>query len=340
MIDSGRAHCALVMLSASFLALAPSTAHLAQAATIVDSGGFESYTLGALEGQNGWLAAGAGAGSATVENSVVATGSKAVAVQKGANVDRRWAVPVTGRPANRYIVIDWDMRVTGTGAQAGVFGPFFGVEANDDADTPAVSVLGNFGVDSTTGDVLYQSQAAGGILLETGTKVTFNAWNSYRMVLDFQTHQYIGFFNGVQLAASTFVDNSVSQQLNHFTDADVAALAAAPDSASMSQTGTAYFDNFKVTDTSGIVADFNFDGKVNGGDLAVWKSALGTSTAGDANSDGRTDGADFLIWQRQQGVVAASVSAVSAVPEPSAVVLAVAGVFGIAARRRALRSAV
>jgi hypothetical protein len=327
---------ALVAVAASIFALASSGTQFAQGATIVDSGGFESYTLGQLEGQHGWLAAGSGAGSATVETSVVATGSKAVALQKGANVDRRWAVPVTGQPSGRFIVIDWDMRVTGTGAEAGIFGPFFGVEANDDADTQAVSVLGNFGVDSTTGDVLYQSPADG-ILIETGTKAAFDTWNSYRMVLDFQTHQYTGFFNGVQLVSSGFVDN-VSQQLDHFTDADIAALAAAPDAASMSQAGTAYFDNFKVS--GGLEADFNYDNKVDGSDLAAWKSSFGPNAGGDANLDGRTDGADFLIWQQQQGSNAAGASgAVSAVPEPHAAVLAFVAAAGVAARRRASRTA-
>jgi hypothetical protein len=315
------------------VALVCCSAPFTQAAgPIVDSGGFEAYTLGTLEGQNGWLSAGSGAGSAMVQSTVVRSGSKAVAVQKGANSDRRWAVPVTGFPTNRFIVIDWDMRVTGTGASAGVFGPLFGIEANDDADSANVAVLGTIGVDSTTGDILYQAQGSG-VLLETGTTATFNTWNSYRLVLDFTAHQYSGYFNGVKLVTSGFVDHSIGQPLNHLTDADIAALAASSDSQSMSQTGTAYFDNFKVSD--GIVADFNFDGKVNGPDLAAWKSSFGINAGGDANNDGRTDGADFLVWQRQQGVNVVGATAVAtAVPEPGAAALASIATAAFAACNR------
>jgi hypothetical protein len=101
----------------------------------------------------------------------------------------------------------------------------------------------------------------------------------------------------------------------------------------MSQTGTAYFDNFKVSD--GIVADFNFDGKVNGPDLAAWKSSFGINAGGDANNDGRTDGADFLVWQRQQGVNVVGATAVAtAVPEPGAAALASIATAAFAACNR------
>jgi hypothetical protein len=333
-LDLCRGRCALSVLS---LAVISSTSHFAQAAAvIVDSGGFESYTLGQLEGQNGWLSAGAGAGSATVQTSVVSTGSKAVTVQKGALVDRRWAVPVAGQPAHRFVEIDWDMRVVGTGAPNTVFGPFFGVETNDDADGMPVKVLGTLGVDATTGDIVYQLPQSG-VIANTGVLAAFNTWNNYRLILDFTTHQYSGFVNGIELVTTGFVDNTAAQPLNHFTDADIATFALQSDFASASQTGTAYFDNFRVTD--GIVADFNNDGKVNGADLTVWESSLGPSALGDANFDGRTDGADFLVWQqRQQLDVVTAAAVASAVPEPGAAVLALVAAVCAAARRRVLRT--
>ena len=48
-------------------------------------------------------------------------------------------------------------------------------------------------------------------------------------------------------------------------------------------------------------ADFNNTGGVNVSDLAVWKTAFGTTAAGDADDDTDSDGADFLRWQRQFG---------------------------------------
>lgn len=81
--------------------------------------------------------------------------------------------------------------------------------------------------------------------------------------------------------------------------------------------------------------DFNGDGIVNSADLAVWKTAFGTSAAGDANADGVTDGTDFMIWQSNYGTgvaygstvvstaatTPAVVPSVSAVPEPSSAAL-------------------
>jgi hypothetical protein len=66
---------------------------------------------------------------------------------------------------------------------------------------------------------------------------------------------------------------------------------------------------------SGISADFNGDGTVNGPDLTAWRTAFAAaSSAADADHDGDTDGADLLLWQRQLGA-----SGVQAVPEPAGI---------------------
>ena len=77
--------------------------------------------------------------------------------------------------------------------------------------------------------------------------------------------------------------------------------------------------------------DFNGDGLINGGDLAVWKSSFRMNAGANADGDGDTDGADFLIWQRKVGTGASA-----AVPEPSAAVLMACGAALIKAlgRRR------
>jgi poly(beta-D-mannuronate) lyase len=53
-------------------------------------------------------------------------------------------------------------------------------------------------------------------------------------------------------------------------------------------------------------ADFNRNGIVDSGDLAMWGAGYGTANgatrgAGDANGDGIVDGSDFLAWQSQVG---------------------------------------
>jgi hypothetical protein len=126
------------------------------------------------------------------------------------------------------------------------FGPYFGVEAYDDAGNP-VALLGSLGVDATTGDVLYQA-AGSGDLTETGATVAFGQWNRFQIKLDYSTHQYTTYLNGAQVGViTTYVDNAAYPgQLNEFTDGDIAALAAAGDSVSMAMTGTAYYDNFTI----------------------------------------------------------------------------------------------
>src|SRR3954463_12537499 len=112
-------------------ALSPLLCH---AAGTVFSTGFESpYVLGPLQGQPSgspaWVTAGSGTSTASVENTVVNSGTQAVQVVKAgaANSDRRWAVPVSGYPTQRYVLVDWDMRVSPssilTGSGTG-FGPF------------------------------------------------------------------------------------------------------------------------------------------------------------------------------------------------------------------------
>jgi hypothetical protein len=240
---------------------------------IVNSGGFElPFTTvfggtGQLQGQvnpagegqvlppGQWLRAPATGGSTAVVQSVVFApggGVQAVRVERAANNDARWAVPVNAlgypdfpnpfppEPAQPLISITWDMRVEQTVGAAGTFGPFFGAEAYDD-DAGAVGLLGSLGVDATTGDVLYQATGTG-FLTESGATVNFGQWNRFGIQLDYSTDRYSIFLNGVALGTFGFVDPG----LDNFSDADLSALAAAGDAGSQALRGTAYFDNFLV----------------------------------------------------------------------------------------------
>ena len=81
------------------------------------------------------------------------------------------------------------------------------------------------------------------------------------------------------------------------------------------------------------LADFNRDGSVDGDDLTEWQAAysLGTS-AGDADGDGQSNGRDFLIWQRQFGYGSVETLAAN-IPEPTSVLLLMAGCVAILSRR-------
>lgn len=230
--------------------------------TLVDGEGFEApdYSLAILEGQfgstNGGLGSApwvqsplSGTSTAVVQDSVVASGSQAVQVDRAANSDDRWSVPITGAPAERFVCIEWDMLVNQS-STAG-FGPFFGIEAYDD-DATSIRRMGSLGVDAATGEVLYTQRDDGvqeGFLIPLpGATVDFGDWNSFRMVLDYDTDDAYMFLNNDLLLVTPFEQDGADQ----FTDADITAIAASFDPASQSATGTAYFDNYFVFETDNV----------------------------------------------------------------------------------------
>lgn len=249
-------------LGALALAGLLSMANAATAAmfTVVDGEGFESpdYTTtfngtGQLEGQFAATDGGfgstqwkqspvGGAGTAVVQTSVVASGAQAVRVDRVGGSDDRWAVPVSGYPAERYVCISWDMLVEQTVSSA--FGPFFGIEAYDD-DAASLIRMGMLGVDASTGEVLYGDAALALQPTPGGETVTFGQWNHFLIELDFLTQTYTGYLNGAIVVNTAFEFPGAAQ----FTDADIAALAAAGDAVSQGLAGTAYFDNYFVTES-------------------------------------------------------------------------------------------
>jgi len=229
-------------------------------------GQLEGQVNPAGEGQSGispgqWLRTKcAGASQAVVQSGIFAPGggNQAVKVDRAANSDQRWAVPVNalgypdypnpqnGQPSQPCICITWDMRVEHSAGNGDTtFGPFFGVEAYDDDGNP-VGLLGSLGVDSATGEVLYQA-AGTGFLTPTGSTVAYGTWNKFQIKLDYSTHQYSTFLNNVMMGTIGFVDQANTPGgLDQFSDGDIAALAAAGNAASLSLAGTAYYDNFLI----------------------------------------------------------------------------------------------
>jgi hypothetical protein len=339
----------------------------------VDTGGFESFTLGSLVpdptpntmpdapnlGQQGWVGIDQIAETENVETAVIQStikksGSRALQVERAAGVDNRWAV-VFGNSSNpdtlavtlvqnriplpsapqRFMLIDWDMLVVDAegNSQGGELGPYFGVEAYDSASSPPNNgLLGSLGVDASTGQVVYQ-QTGNGEFKNTGQVVDFGVWNHFAMLLDYSLDSYRMFLNGAPIGSYGFVDGSLG--LNHFTDADIAALAIDGNAASTAIEGTAYFDNFRVLD--GVPGDFDLDGDVDQFDLTPWKTAYGATAVGDANGDGVTSGSDFIIWQQNLGVdLVPAVAAGSSVPEPATAILAMFALTTGRVLRRAL----
>ena len=84
-----------------------------------------------------------------------------------------------------------------------------------------------------------------------------------------------------------------------------------------------------------LFADLDGNGQIDGGDLAIWRSAFSATGAAaqraDLDGDGRVDGRDFLAWQRL--VNANAVNAAASIPEPHALAI-IAPAFMLALRRR------
>jgi hypothetical protein len=179
-----------------------------------------------------------------VQTAVVLTGSQAVRLDRGANSNIRWGVPLTGYPITPLdqIIIDWDMRVQGPAGNAGLgqFGPFMGVESYAQPGG-GFTLLGSLGIDATTGEVLYQDTTTGNFVAP-GPTVAFGAWNHFTLLLDYALKQYSILLNNAILASGIgFVDGPFST----FSDADISGITAAAGSEGIA--ATAYFDNFVIT---------------------------------------------------------------------------------------------
>src|SRR3712207_5502396 len=140
-----------------------------------NSGGFESprFSLGNLEGQDGWLKATSGSSTAVVQTAVDNGGTQAVRMDRAgnANGDARWAVPTPFTPTSGQILrVSFDLNVLQSAVSAGSFGPGFGVELYGRSGSNALLLLGSIFVDAATGDVLYQTSGSGSIA-ESGTVV-------------------------------------------------------------------------------------------------------------------------------------------------------------------------
>jgi hypothetical protein len=167
-------------------------------------------------------------------------GQKAVQVvrQASASGDVRFAVVKPIANVSSPITVDWDMNYTQSAVPTGSFGPFFGVEVYDGLNN-APLLAGSLGVDSKTGEVLYQETGDGAFVV-TPLVLAPGTWNHFKISLDYTAKTYSIFVNGNLQATEPFVDPGIAD----FTDAPMSGLAAGGDAASLAAGGTAYFDNY------------------------------------------------------------------------------------------------
>ena len=247
---------------AALAACALGLASAAQAATIYDSGGFELprfVSQLSVVGQdpitNGgpWFQF---TGSQNLDALVTTTnpngGTQAVQLTRnGSSIRVAPFIPQVPL-ADRYLFVNWDMRVEQSSGPSSQFGPVFGVQIYDQVGTgPTATVrqVGALFVDSflTTGNVLVTASTAAapttGFLTDTGATASLGAYNSYQIIADYQTKTYAALLNGVQVYSGNFVNGAATG----FTDADLAGLAGAGDAASLAAVGTSFFDNYVIS---------------------------------------------------------------------------------------------
>jgi len=149
-----------------------------------------------------------------------------------------------------------------------------------------------------------------------------------------------------------------SSIVNNWQSVDLSSLAGArtltfdltsSDNGEFGMNTPAYFAMDDLMLSPLLPGDFNCDGRVNGLDLDIWKAHAGltgptaTWRLGDANCDGSVDDSDKAIWfanacrSLEQGPMPGGAGA-SYVPEPSTLILALAGGLAVLVcrcRRRA-----
>lgn len=101
-----------------------------------------------------------------------------------------------------------------------------------------------------------------------------------------------------------------------------------------SQGGGFGYDRAELTPS----ADFDRDGDVDGRDFLTWQRNVDVANPlqshGDANFDGSVNGADLEVWQ---GAYGGALTAFTAVPEPSGLLLAAFGILNIVSSLRLKR---
>lgn len=217
-----------------------------------------AFTLGNIVGQDSWEKFSTDLGNRSVASISIASGvtgnatqvvkfQNLVAGQTGAG-EATYAFRVLS-PAvspltdgNPQIKIKWDMRVASGGTQTGEWG----VSAYDTNVNLIAGVAFGTGL---TGDILEGTgpdtdpNATLGYISNFGPAPAKDSWHTYVLALDFQTGGYrLDVDNVVRgFGPLTLVHN------NLLSDADFVA--------NFRGTDTAYFDNFSITSTTGIIPE-------------------------------------------------------------------------------------
>jgi autotransporter-associated beta strand protein len=261
-----------------------------QAATIYDSGGFESFIPSQnLDGQdsaplgNGPWAQDNGTSTAEVTGANPIEGNVSVKITRaaGATGNTRWGVVKSVAPAvlNNVVNIYFDMRAV---RQANEFGPLFGIEAYD-ASAGAPKLIGSLLLDASTGQILCHSTNSGAFI-GTGTYLDVVRHHHYRLAINFTDKTCSIYADGNLVHSEGFVNSTATQ----FTDAPLTTLALATNN----DAGAAYFDNYRIEHTTSQLPYLVWRGD---GTTNVWDVGVTTNWFDGISTVAFTNGAEVVF---------------------------------------------
>ncbi len=263
----------------------------AQATTIYNSGGFETFIpTQNLDGQdpappigNGPWAQDNGASTAEVTTVNPIEGAQSVKITRaaGATGNTRWGVVKSVAPTGLDNVINlyFDMRVV---RQTNEFGPLFGIEAYD-ASAGAPKLIGSLLLDASTGQILCHA-ANTGAFVGTGTYLDVIVHHHYHLAINFTARTCSLFADGDLIHTEGFANPAAT----NFTDAPLTTLAIA----TSSDAGIAYFDNYRIERTTSQLPYLVWRGD---GTANLWNAGGNTNWFDGISAVAFTNGADVVF---------------------------------------------
>ena len=261
-------------------------------AQVLYSTGFEEFTLGPIVNQFGWeqqLSSSGGQGNGSIVDSLARAGTKSLKITPidGTTTGSNWwwkTVPHdTAASPNKIIRIKWDMYLTASSLQG-----IYGIDVYNGAGTARVGAARV--LDNNRIQLIRFTDGTTQALFTTGVTATRDAWNRFRMDIDYTTGAFKVYLNGVDVASNeTNLIQTAAGAV--FGDADIYFVNLGGDS-----NDSGYYDNYYVAAIRAVVdGDVNGDGCVDDADLLAVLFNFGSSDiVSDVNDDSVVDDADLL----------------------------------------------
>jgi hypothetical protein len=262
-------------------------------AQVLYSTGFEEFTLGPIVNQFGWeqqLSSSGGQGDASIIDSFARSGSKSLKITPidGTATGSNWwwkTVPHdTAASPNKIIRIKWDMYLTASSLQG-----IYGIDVYNGAGALARVCAARVS-DANRVQLIRFTDGTTQAVFTTDITAARDAWNRFRMDIDYTTGAFKVYLNGVDVAPDE--TNRIQTAAGDvFGDADIYFVNLGGDS-----NDSGYYDNYYVAAIRAVVdGDVNGDGCVDDADLLTVLFNFGSDDiVSDVNDDSVVDDADLL----------------------------------------------